>query len=63
MTDERSRLTLSYYMKNNLAANFLFRLTKKKKIEAAYERSLLNLDKVVAEIPSFAYDVEDLRKN
>jgi len=61
--DNRSRLTLSYHLKKDPVANFVFRLTKKKKMEAAYRQSLQNLDKVVAEIPSFAYDVEDLRKN
>lgn len=63
ISDDKTRLTLSYHMKKDPVANFLFRLTKKKKIEAAYRQSLLNLDKVVAEIPSFAYEVEDLRKN
>ncbi|MBN9385252.1 MAG: DUF2652 domain-containing protein [Chitinophagaceae bacterium] len=61
--DNRTRLTLSYYLRKNPVSNFLFRLTKKKKIEAAYQQSLINLDKVVTEIPSFAYEVEDLRKN
>ena len=61
--DNRTRLSHSYYLRKDPVSNFLFRLTKKKKIEAAYQQSLINLDKVVTEIPSFAYEVEDLRKN
>jgi hypothetical protein len=58
-----TRLTISYYLRQDPVTNFLFRLTKKKKMENAFQRSLINLEKVVAEIPSFAYEVEDLRKN
>jgi hypothetical protein len=56
--DSRTRLTLSYYLRKDPVSNFLFMLTKKKKMEAACGQSLMNLDKVVAEIPSFAYEVD-----
>jgi hypothetical protein len=63
VSNDVTRLTISYYVRQDPVTNFLFRLTKKKKMEAALRRSLINLDKVVAEIPSFAYDVEDPRQN
>jgi len=59
--DNRTRLTLSYYQRKNWVGNLLFSLTKKGRMEAAFRQSLLNLDKVVAEIPSFAYDVDVVR--
>jgi hypothetical protein len=63
VSGNRTRLTISYHLKKSPMSNFLFNLTKKKKMEADYQQSLLNLDKVVAEIPSFAYNLDDLHRN
>jgi hypothetical protein len=53
---DKTMLTIIFYIKNTFAAPLLFSLTKKKKMEAALQRSLLRLDELVKEIPSFAYD-------
>jgi len=53
--DGRSRLTLSLYVKKNIIAPLLFNLTKKKKMEIDYQKSLLNLETLLEEIPSFFY--------
>jgi hypothetical protein len=39
----KTRLTVDYYIKQNWAAEFLFKLLKKNKIEEGFNRSLLNL--------------------
>jgi hypothetical protein len=48
--DKKTRLTLEYYIGKNMINGFLFRLTKKKKMEESFERSLQNLEAVVKEI-------------
>lgn len=59
--DMKTRLTISYWRRRNFVGNLIFGVTKKRKMETAVQQSLLNLDKVVAEIPSFAYDVDVVR--
>ena len=61
INEKNTRLTLRYYQRKSWLANILFNLTKKGRMEATFRQSLLNLDKVLAEIPSFAYDVDVVR--
>ena len=44
ISDNKTRLTLELYLRKDLLSPILFRLTKKKKVEAAYLRSLDNLE-------------------
>lgn len=46
----KTRLTLDYYIKQSPAAEFLFKLLKKKKTEERYNRSLNNLGALLADI-------------
>lgn len=48
--DNRTRLTLDYYLKKHLANRFLFKVFKKKKMEASFHRSLNNIENLVNEI-------------
>jgi hypothetical protein len=43
ITAYKTRLTIDYYIKQNWAAEFLFKLLKKNKTEERFNRSLLNL--------------------
>jgi len=52
-----TRLTIEFYIKDNIIASTLFNLTQKKKKAASLQQSLLNLDRLLKEIPSFAYEV------
>lgn len=44
------RFTLSYYISKNLVTAAMFRLTKKKKMEDDFQKSLSNLEKLLTEI-------------
>ena len=50
MDTNKTKLTLDYYINKNRITEFLFNLTKKKKMEDDFHRSLLNLDKLAKEI-------------
>ena len=50
MNDNKVKLTLDYYLEQNKLAELYFTLFKKKKMQAALERSLLNLQEAVKEI-------------
>ena len=52
-----TRLTIELYIKDNILTAALFNLTQKKKKAAGLQQSLLNLDRLLQEIPSFAYEV------
>ena len=45
-----TKLTLDYYIKKNIASKIAFRLTKKKKMENSFQKSLGNLNSLVKEI-------------
>jgi hypothetical protein len=44
INDQRTRLTIEYYMKKNFLSNTLFNLKEKKKMEATLQKSFQNLD-------------------
>lgn len=46
----KTRLSLDFYIKKNIAAGFLFKLLKKKKIEERFNKSMYNLDALLKEI-------------
>jgi len=48
--ENKTRLTLDYYIKKNVLNQFMFILTQKKKMEQAIHKSLLNLGEFVKEI-------------
>ncbi len=48
--DKRTRLTLSYYIRKKPLARLLFNLTRRKRLETKFQRSLANLEQVVKEI-------------
>ena len=48
--DHKTKLTIDFYLKKNIAREWLFNLTKKKKMEDTYRRSLMNLVQLVKEI-------------
>jgi hypothetical protein len=48
--DNKTRLTLDYYINKNLPAEIFFKLTQKKKMEANIHKSFQNLDELVKEI-------------
>jgi hypothetical protein len=50
INDNSTRLTLDYYLKNNITAQTIFKLSQKKKMEVRFNKSLDNLEKVVKEI-------------
>jgi hypothetical protein len=50
ITDNRTRLTLDFYLKKNIINQIEFKLTKKKKMEETIQKSLQNLEAVVKEI-------------
>ena len=56
---DKTMLTIAFFIKNAFPGPLLFALTKKKTMEADLRRSLLRLDQLVAEMPSFAYDPEE----
>lgn len=48
--DHRTRLTLEYYHRKDLLGELIFRLTKKNKIEAGFQKSLLKLQHLLDEV-------------
>lgn len=48
--DNKTRLTVDFYVKKNIASQIIFKLMKKKKMEDDFHKSLINLDKFVKEI-------------
>jgi hypothetical protein len=48
--NNKTRLTLDYYIKKNIATQTIFKLVKKKKMEAMFQKSLQNLEGLVKEI-------------
>ena len=48
--DNKTKLTLDYYLGKNVTSQFLFNLVKKKKMEETIHKSLLNLGELVKEI-------------
>ncbi|WP_315816727.1 DUF2652 domain-containing protein [Paraflavitalea speifideaquila] len=42
--DQQTRVTLDFYIEKNLISQALFRINEKKKMEQAFQQSLLNLD-------------------
>lgn len=53
--DNKSRLTLEFYLQKNIITQLLFKLMMKKKIETIFRKSLLNLGKLLKEtrVPEF----------
>jgi hypothetical protein len=47
IADKRTRLTIDHYLQNNLFKQFIFNLTRKKKMEEMFEKSLENLEGLV----------------
>jgi hypothetical protein len=50
INDNKTKLTIDFYIKKNPLVQIIFNLGKKKKMEADFHKSLLNLDKLVKEI-------------
>ena len=50
ITDNRTRLTLDFYLLKNSPTPFLFKLTRKRKIQATLSKSLENLVEIVKQI-------------
>lgn len=48
--NNRTKLTIEFYIKRNMAAQFTFGLTKKKKMESTFRKSMLNLEGLVKKI-------------
>ena len=47
---KKTKLTIDYYIKKNPAAQFIFNLTKKKRMEDMFQKSLIKLEQVAKEI-------------
>lgn len=50
--NNKTKLTIDYYLKKNIAEEIIFKLMKKKKLENNFQKSLLNLEKLVSVISS-----------
>jgi Protein of unknown function (DUF2652) len=50
ISDNKTKLTIDFYVKKNLPARIIFKLGKKKKMEDDFHKSLLNLNELVKEI-------------
>jgi hypothetical protein len=50
ITDDKTRLTVDFYMQKNVAKQILFNLSRKKKLREMFEKSLQNLEGLVKEI-------------
>ena len=48
--DDKTNLTVDFYLKKNLLMQTMFNLSMKKKMEARFQRSLENLDRLVKQI-------------
>ena len=57
LSPEETRLTIELYVKKNIFAATLFKLTRKKKATASLGRSMLRLEQLLKEIPAFSYEV------
>ena len=42
--ENKTRLTLDFYLEKNIANQTIFKLVKKKKMENSFQKSLLNLE-------------------
>ena len=51
LADNKTRLTLDFYEETGIAGQILFRLARKRKVEAVARQSLLNLARLVKEAP------------
>ncbi len=47
---DKTRLSIDFYIKKNIASELLFKLMKKKKTEERFNKSLHNLDGLLKEI-------------
>lgn len=52
VSDNKTKLTLEYYLDKNVLSNLLFSIAKKKKVAAAYEESMTKLVDFVQEMQS-----------
>ena len=50
LNEDRTKLTIDYYLPKNILAEILFKLKRKNKLENDLQQSLLNLDSVVKDI-------------
>lgn len=50
ISDNKTKLTLNFYLKRNIANQIIFNLVRKKKTEETFHKSLVNLEKLVKEI-------------
>jgi Protein of unknown function (DUF2652) len=50
ISDNKTKLTVDFYIQKNPINQIIFKLTKKKKMEEEWKRSLINLDRAVKEI-------------
>jgi predicted nucleic-acid-binding protein len=50
LQENRTKLTIDYYLPKNILGEFLFKLSRKKKLENELQQSLINLDAVAKEI-------------
>lgn len=50
LEENKTRLTLSFYINKNLFSEILFNIKKKKEIEEIFDKSLINLDELVKQI-------------
>jgi hypothetical protein len=57
LSPAETRLTVELYVKKNIFAATLFNLTRKEKATASLGRSMLRLEQLLKEIPSFSYEV------
>ena len=48
--DSKTRLTLDYYLDKDIATRFIFKVMKKRKMEASLHRSLQNIETLIKEI-------------
>jgi len=50
IADKKTKLTVDYFLEKNFFNVALFNIAKKKKMKAALERSLVNLEELAKEI-------------
>jgi hypothetical protein len=58
--DHKTRLTIDYYIRRNIASEISFRLAKKKEMEQMYRKSMINIETLVKEIRLPAQDLSSL---
>jgi hypothetical protein len=49
-SENKTKLTLDFYIQKNIASQFLFTLRKKRKMEGSFHKSLQNLGSLLKEI-------------